>query len=63
MPGTLIDVKVSVGQQVESGQVVCVLEAMKMENDIVAPQAGTVASVNLSKGDSVEAGTVILTLN
>lgn len=63
MPGTILDIKVSIGQAVENGQVLCVLEAMKMENDIVAPQAGTVASINVAKGDSVEAGTVILTLN
>lgn len=63
MPGTILDIKVSVGDSVESGQVLCVLEAMKMENDIVAPQGGTVASISVSKGDSVEAGQVIITMN
>ena len=63
MPGTILDVKVSVGDSVSSGSVICILEAMKMENEIVAPQDGTVASVNVSKGDSVEAGQVIITLN
>lgn len=63
MPGTILDVKVSVGDSVSSGSVLCILEAMKMENEIVAPQDGTVASVNVSKGDSVEAGLVIITLN
>ena len=63
MPGTILDVKVSVGDSVSSGYVLCILEAMKMENEIVAPQDGTVASVNVSKGDSVEAGQVIITLN
>ena len=63
MPGTILDVKVSVGDSVSSGSVLCILEAMKMENEIVAPQDGTVASVNVSKGDSVEAGQVIITLN
>ena len=63
MPGTILDVKVSVGASVSSGEVICILEAMKMENEIVAPQDGTVASVNVSKGDSVEAGQVIITLN
>ncbi len=63
MPGTILDIKTSVGASVESGQVLCVLEAMKMENDIVAPQAGTVASISVSKGDSVDAGQVIITMN
>lgn len=63
MPGTILDVKVSVGDSVASGQVLCVLEAMKMENDIPAPQAGTVASIVVKKGDSVEAGSVLLSLN
>lgn len=63
MPGTILDVKVSNGTSVNAGDVLCVLEAMKMENEIVAPQAGTVASVSVSKGDSVEAGQVIITLN
>lgn len=63
MPGTILDVKVSVGDSVSSGSVLCILEAMKMENEIVAPQDGTVASVNVAKGDSVEAGQVIITLN
>lgn len=63
MPGTILDVKTSVGASVTKGQVLCVLEAMKMENDIVAPADGTVASVNVNKGDSVEAGQTIITLN
>lgn len=63
MPGTILDVKVSAGSSVESGQVLCILEAMKMENDIVAPQDGTVASINVNKGDTVEAGQTIITLN
>ena len=63
MPGNILDVKVSAGDSVSSGQVLCILEAMKMENDIVSPSDGTVASINVSKGDSVEAGQVIITLN
>lgn len=63
MPGTILDVKVSVGDSVSSGSVLCILEAMKMENEIVAPQDGTVASINVAKSDSVEAGQVIITLN
>lgn len=63
MPGNILDVKTAVGASVTSGQVLCILEAMKMENDIVASQDGTVASINISKGDSVEAGQVLITLN
>lgn len=63
MPGTILDIKVGVGDSVNSGDTLCILEAMKMENDIVAPEAGTVASVNVSRGDSVEAGQVLITLN
>ncbi len=63
MPGNILDIKTSVGASVTSGQVLVILEAMKMENEIVAPQNGTVASVNVTKGDSVEAGQVIVTLN
>lgn len=63
MPGTIISVNVSVGQQVKLGDVVVVLEAMKMENDIVAPEDGTVASINAAVGSAVEAGETIATLN
>ena len=63
MPGTILNVKVSVGQQVKKGDVIFVLEAMKMENDIPAPQDGVVASVNVQKGASVNAGDVLASLN
>lgn len=63
MPGTILDVKVSVGQSVKKGDVICVLEAMKMENDIPAPQDGVVASVNVSSGASVSAGDILVTLS
>lgn len=63
MPGTILDVKVSVGQTIQKGDVVCVLEAMKMENDIPASQGGTVASINVQKGSNVNANDVIITLN
>ena len=59
MPGTILDVKVSVGQSVKKGDVICVLEAMKMENDIPAPQDGVIASINVQKGASVNAGDVL----
>lgn len=63
MPGTIIDIKVSAGQAVAEGQVLVIFEAMKMENEIVAPCAGTVASINCVKGDSVDSGSVLLSLN
>ena len=62
MPGTILEVKVSAGQAVKKGDVICVLEAMKMENDIPAPCDGVVASINVQKGASVGAGDVIATL-
>ncbi len=62
MPGTILDVKTAVGNSVNAGDVLCILEAMKMENEIVAPEAGTVASISVNKGDSVEAGQIIVTL-
>ena len=63
MPGTILDVKVSVGQAVKKGDVICVLEAMKMENDIPAPCDGVVASVNVQKGASVAANELLASLN
>lgn len=63
MPGKILKVNASAGQAVKKGEVIIVLEAMKMENEIVAPQDGTVASVNVSVGGSVESGDVLATLN
>ena len=63
MPGNILDVKVAVGASVKTGDVLCVLEAMKMENEIVSPQDGTVASVNCAKGDTVHAGDLLISLN
>ncbi len=63
MPGTILEIKVSAGQSVKKGDVICVLEAMKMENDIPAPCDGVVASVNVQKGASVAANDIIATLN
>ena len=63
MPGKILDVKATVGTAVKKGQVILILEAMKMENEVVAPEDGTVASINVSAGDSVEAGVVLATLN
>lgn len=63
MPGTIVDVKVKVGDKVANGTVVAVLEAMKMENDIVCDRDGVVASVNVNKGDAVDTGAVVVTIN
>ncbi|MCI8454180.1 MAG: biotin/lipoyl-binding protein [Lachnospiraceae bacterium] len=63
MPGKILGVKASAGQAVKKGQVLLVLEAMKMENEIVAPQDGTVATINVSVGESVEPGATLATLN
>ena len=52
MPGTVLKVNVTVGQSVKKGDVICVLEAMKMENDIPAPADGVIASVNVQNGAS-----------
>ncbi len=59
MPGNILDVKVSVGASVKKGDVLLILEAMKMENEIMAPCDGTVAAVNVQKGATVESGTVL----
>ena len=59
MPGTILDVKVTEGQAVKSGDVLVILEAMKMENEILAPCDGTVAGLSVAKGASVESGAVI----
>jgi biotin carboxyl carrier protein len=63
MPGKILSVKASVGQTVKKGDVLLILEAMKMENEVVAPEDGTVASIDVAVGDSVEAGAVLATLN
>jgi len=62
MPGNILDVKVAAGTAVKAGQVLVVLEAMKMENEIVAPVDGTVDSVNVKKGDIVETDAVLVVL-
>ena len=56
MPGTILKVNVTQGQAVKEGEVLCVLEAMKMENDIIAPKSGTVTQVVTAKGASVSSG-------
>ena len=63
MPGNILDVKVAAGASVKAGDVLVILEAMKMENEIVAPQDGTVASINVNKGDTVNSGDVLVSMN
>ncbi len=62
LPGVINDIKVAVGDQVTEGQVVLILEAMKMENEITAECSGTVTAISVNKGDSVMEGTVLLTI-
>ena len=57
------DSKVAAGASVKAGDVLVILEAMKMENEIVAPQDGTVASVNVNKGDTVNSGDTLVSMN
>ena len=62
MPGTILKVNVTQGQAVKAGTVLCVLEAMKMENEIMAPKDGTVAQVVVSKGASVSTGDALIVI-
>ncbi len=62
MPGNILKVAVSQGQTVKEGDLLVVLEAMKMENEIFAPKAGTVAAVNVAKGQSVDTGATMVVL-
>lgn len=62
MPGTILDIKVNVGDHVANGAVLLILEAMKMENEIMAPVAGKVLSINVSKGASVNSGDVLVVI-
>ena len=62
MPGTILKVNVQAGTAVKKGDVLMILEAMKMENEIMAPADATVTSVNVAQGASVEAGAVLCTL-
>ncbi len=63
MPGKILGIKANVGDAVKKGQAIMILEAMKMENEIVATADGTVASINATVGSSVEAGDILATLN
>ena len=63
LPGSIFDIKVNVGDAVKSGQVLIVIEAMKMETEIVAPTDGVVVSVLVKKGDAVETDASLVILN
>ena len=63
MSGKILGIKVSPNQAVKKGEVVAVLEAMKMENDIVALEDGTIESINVNVGDSVETNQTLVTIN
>ena len=62
MPGSILDVKVNVGDTVSNGQVLVLLEAMKMENEICAPCDGKVVSVAVKKGDTVDTGSLMVVI-
>lgn len=62
IPGTIVDVKVKVGQQVKHGEILVILDAMKMHNRILAPINSTVKEVNVKPGDKVQKGFVMVVL-
>lgn len=62
MPGTILKMNVKVGDTIKANDLVCILEAMKMENEIFAAEGGTVQSINAAQGSSVNSGDVIITL-
>lgn len=63
MPGTILDIRIQAGDGIKKGQVVLILEAMKMENEIMAPQDGIISSIHTSKGTSVNSGDLLFTMN
>lgn len=63
VPGKVFKVEASAGQAVKAGDPIVILEAMKMEIPVVAPEDGTVAGINVSVGDAVESGDVLATMN
>ncbi|MBS5150442.1 MAG: biotin/lipoyl-binding protein [Butyricicoccus pullicaecorum] len=63
MPGTILDVRCQVGKAVKAGDVLFILEAMKMENEICASRDGTITAVSVNKGSTVETGTPLCTIS
>ena len=63
MPGTILELKVKAGDAIKKGDVVAILDAMKMENEIVAPQDGSIASVHVAKGASVNSGDLLISIS
>ena len=62
MPGTILKMNVKVGDKIEKDSLVCILEAMKMENEIFSPVSGTVTAVNAPQGATVNSGDAIVTI-
>lgn len=62
MPGTILSIKAKPGVEVQEGDVIMILEAMKMENEILAPQAGKIATIEIDEGTSVDTGDLLATL-
>lgn len=62
MPGTILSVNVNVGDTVKAGDILFILEAMKMENEIMAPHDGKITSVSATKGAAVDTGAVLCTI-
>lgn len=63
MPGNILDIRANVGESVKKGQVILILEAMKMENEIMAPQDGKISSIDVSKGSVVNSGDLLFTMD
>ena len=63
MPGTIVKINVNIGDTVKSGTILCILEAMKMENELLAPGEGVVVSINTTKGANVNSGDILFTLD
>ena len=62
LPGTVLDIKVSAGQAVKKGDVIMIIEAMKMENEVLAPRDGSIANVLVQKGSTVDTGATLATI-
>lgn len=63
MPGTILDIKVNEGTRVKKGDLVIILEAMKMENEVFSPTDGTVSKILISKGSNVESNQILMVIN